>query len=199
MLFIRNWILYFNHKWYALWFWSFKSFCQLCYISSTFIHVTATSLCCVCDLCEADFRFHFSCMHSAVVCFYKIIRSVFCCNGHVQPYKYHKLEADIATTLTVTKEDAVKYYTQMKTIRTMETAAGNLYKEKAVRGFCHLYSGQVCHVHLCADECPVFSPFIHSCLVHLLYTWHGMMTADAVLVFDFAVAKFTWLLQTLRW
>lgn len=63
----------------------------------------------------------------------------------VQPYKYHKLDADIATRLTLTKEDAVKYYTQMKIIRTMETAAGNLYKEKAIRGFCHLYSGQVSH------------------------------------------------------
>lgn len=62
-----------------------------------------------------------------------------------QPYKYHKLDADIATKMTLTKEDAVKYYTQMKVIRTMETAAGNLYKEKAIRGFCHLYSGQVSH------------------------------------------------------
>lgn len=58
------------------------------------------------------------------------------------PYKYHKLEAEIPTKFSLTREDAIKYYVQMKTIRTMETAAGNLYKEKAIRGFCHLYSGQ---------------------------------------------------------
>ncbi|XP_055533759.1 pyruvate dehydrogenase E1 component subunit alpha type II, mitochondrial-like isoform X1 [Wyeomyia smithii] len=57
-------------------------------------------------------------------------------------FKLHNLDQGPATTVTLTKEDALKYYGQMYTIRRMETAAGNLYKEKIIRGFCHLYSGQ---------------------------------------------------------
>jgi len=56
--------------------------------------------------------------------------------------KLHKLEEGPATETTLTREDGLKYYKEMLTIRRMETAAGNLYKEKAIRGFCHLYSGQ---------------------------------------------------------
>ncbi|XP_065093158.1 pyruvate dehydrogenase E1 component subunit alpha type II, mitochondrial-like isoform X2 [Ochlerotatus camptorhynchus] len=57
-------------------------------------------------------------------------------------FKLHNLDQGPATTVTVSKEDALKYYSQMYAIRRMETAAGNLYKEKIIRGFCHLYSGQ---------------------------------------------------------
>lgn len=42
----------------------------------------------------------------------------------------------------INRDEAVEYYKQMQTIRRLETSAGNLYKEKIVRGFCHLYSGQ---------------------------------------------------------
>ncbi|KAG8248036.1 pyruvate dehydrogenase E1 component subunit alpha, mitochondrial-like [Homalodisca vitripennis] len=59
-----------------------------------------------------------------------------------KPYKLHKLENGPSTSVTVTKEDALKFFRQMQTIRRLETSAGNLYKEKIIRGFCHLYSGQ---------------------------------------------------------
>ncbi|KAK3869518.1 hypothetical protein Pcinc_025181 [Petrolisthes cinctipes] len=59
-----------------------------------------------------------------------------------RPYKLHRLEEAPAAQATCTRDNAILYYTQMQMIRRMESAAGNLYKEKAVRGFCHLYSGQ---------------------------------------------------------
>jgi len=58
------------------------------------------------------------------------------------PYKLHRLEAGPATSTTVTQDEALKIYREMVTIRRLETAAANLYKEKAIRGFCHLCSGQ---------------------------------------------------------
>lgn len=62
----------------------------------------------------------------------------------LQPFRLHKLDKSPETTVSVTKEDAIDLYKKMQTIRRIETAAGNLYKEKIIRGFCHLYSGQVC-------------------------------------------------------
>lgn len=59
-----------------------------------------------------------------------------------QPYGLHKLDQGPSTSPSLTRDDALTMYTQMHTIRRMETSAGNLYKEKIIRGFCHLYSGQ---------------------------------------------------------
>ncbi|XP_076819241.1 pyruvate dehydrogenase E1 component subunit alpha, mitochondrial-like [Clavelina lepadiformis] len=60
----------------------------------------------------------------------------------LKPFDLHKLEEGPATEATVTKEDAINYYTQMQIIRRMELKADQLYKQKVIRGFCHLYDGQ---------------------------------------------------------
>lgn len=61
----------------------------------------------------------------------------------LQKCTLHKLENGPPTQATVTREDAIRFYRDMRTVRRMETMAGNLYKAKQIRGFCHLYSGQV--------------------------------------------------------
>lgn len=68
-----------------------------------------------------------------------------------KPFRLHKLVSGPLIKVTLTKEDALKMYEQMLTIRRMETVSGNLYKEKIIRGFCHLYSGQeACAVGMAA-------------------------------------------------
>lgn len=54
----------------------------------------------------------------------------------------HKFADSPKTQVTVSKDEALTYYRQMLAIRRLEAAAGAMYKEKQVRGFCHLYSGQ---------------------------------------------------------
>ncbi|KAF5279392.1 hypothetical protein FQA39_LY05502 [Lamprigera yunnana] len=60
----------------------------------------------------------------------------------LKPFRLHKLDQGPPQKAPLTKDEAIQLYTQMHTIRRMETTAGNLYKEKIIRGFCHLYSGQ---------------------------------------------------------
>lgn len=59
-----------------------------------------------------------------------------------KPYKLHRLEEGPSNDVVLTREDGLKMYREMMTIRRMEAAANALYKEKSVRGFCHLYTGQ---------------------------------------------------------
>ncbi|XP_054447518.1 pyruvate dehydrogenase E1 component subunit alpha, testis-specific form, mitochondrial isoform X2 [Pteronotus mesoamericanus] len=52
------------------------------------------------------------------------------------------LEEGPPVTTVLTREDGLKYYKAMQTIRRMELKADQLYKQKFIRGFCHLCDGQ---------------------------------------------------------
>lgn len=60
----------------------------------------------------------------------------------VRDYKIHKLDSGPSTEVELPRDDGLKMFSQMVKIRRMEAAANSLYKEKIIRGFCHLYSGQ---------------------------------------------------------
>eukprot|EP01147_Barroeca_monosierra_P010519 gene10519-2646_t len=60
----------------------------------------------------------------------------------LQEYKLHKIEDQPSNETTMTREEAWKYFKDMSIIRRLETTAGELYRAKYIRGFCHLYSGQ---------------------------------------------------------
>ncbi|ALC40186.1 l-1-G0334 [Drosophila busckii] len=67
------------------------------------------------------------------------------------PFKLHRLEHGPDTLVVLKLEQAKRYYRQLLALRRLEAAAAQLYKERQVRGFCHLYTGQeACAVGLCA-------------------------------------------------
>ncbi|EFO24482.2 pyruvate dehydrogenase E1 component [Loa loa] len=83
------------------------------------------------------------------------IRHVSEASFQTQPFKLHRLNSGPSTNVTVNKSDALKMYRQMQVIRKMEQASELLYKERKIRGFCHLYAGQeACAVGLYAAKDP---------------------------------------------
>uniref|UniRef100_A0A0A9XQ64 Putative pyruvate dehydrogenase E1 component subunit alpha, mitochondrial n=1 Tax=Lygus hesperus TaxID=30085 RepID=A0A0A9XQ64_LYGHE len=60
----------------------------------------------------------------------------------IEPFLKHKLITAPSTTVKLNRADGLKMYKQMNIIRKLELAAAQLYKDKKIRGFCHLYTGQ---------------------------------------------------------
>uniref|UniRef100_A0A8C4Q8K8 Pyruvate dehydrogenase E1 component subunit alpha n=1 Tax=Eptatretus burgeri TaxID=7764 RepID=A0A8C4Q8K8_EPTBU len=60
----------------------------------------------------------------------------------IKPCLLHGLESAPPISASMSREDGLLYYKQMQTIRRMELKADQLYKQKVIRGFCHLYDGQ---------------------------------------------------------
>jgi len=56
-------------------------------------------------------------------------------------WKTHKI-APPNTTSTITREECLKYLSDMIYIRRIEIVSDTYYKKKMIRGFCHLYDGQ---------------------------------------------------------
>lgn len=57
-------------------------------------------------------------------------------------YELYNLEESPSENVELELKDALFYYKQMLLIRKMENVSSQLYMERLIRGFLHLYSGQ---------------------------------------------------------
>lgn len=61
---------------------------------------------------------------------------------HDESFRGYRVEPP-TLEVEVTKDELLGMYKTMNTMRRMEMAADALYKQKLIRGFCHLAIGQV--------------------------------------------------------
>ncbi|KAL2650146.1 hypothetical protein R1flu_018274 [Riccia fluitans] len=60
----------------------------------------------------------------------------------LNPFRLHLLESGPSTHLHTNKDELMKMFRDMTTLRRMELKADQLFKSQQIRGFCHLYDGQ---------------------------------------------------------
>lgn len=65
----------------------------------------------------------------------------FYCN--FKPFKLHRLEQSLPTTSTINRNEALELIKNIIYIRVMENEIAHMYQKKMIRGYCHLYIGQV--------------------------------------------------------
>lgn len=59
-----------------------------------------------------------------------------------RPFKVHRLDTMPSETVETTKDEMLKFYKEMALYRRVEIVSDTLYKQRLIRGFCHLYDGQ---------------------------------------------------------
>lgn len=59
-----------------------------------------------------------------------------------RPFKGHRLDSLPSDTVETNKDEMLAFFREMSLYRRLEIVADTMYKQRLIRGFCHLYDGQ---------------------------------------------------------
>lgn len=69
----------------------------------------------------------------------------------ISPVKAYKCDPP-STWVNTTKQEVIQGLRDMMLMRRMEIAADLMYKSQLIKGFCHLYDGQVIRISVRSQE-----------------------------------------------